>query len=83
MSEVHVELRLFASLRDRLPREARGRTTLTLPRGSSVGDVVQRFRIPPELAHLVLINGINIEGDLERVLQSGDEISIFPPVAGG
>jgi len=83
MNGVRVELRLFANLRDRLPREARGRTTVVLPQGATVGDVVQKFQIPPALAHLVLVNGVNIEGDMNRELQSGDEISIFPPVAGG
>jgi molybdopterin converting factor small subunit len=38
--------------------------------------------IPQKSAHMVLVNGEHGR-DFERVLQDGDVLSIFPPVAGG
>jgi molybdopterin converting factor small subunit len=41
--------------------------------------------MPPKLVHLVLIHGVYIapEQRAERVLQDGDVLAIWPPVAGG
>jgi molybdopterin converting factor small subunit len=37
--------------------------------------------IPRELARVVFVNGIRQEPDW--VLREGDEVGIFPPIAGG
>ncbi len=83
--EIHI--RLFASLRDCLPAEARGVGSLELPEGATVVDVIEHFGIEPRLAQMVLVNGIQISRRLEtragRALEPGDTVSIFPPVAGG
>ena len=84
---LEVEVRLFASLRDHVPAEARGVVQLELEPGASVVDVIEHFGIEPRLAQMVLVNGVQISRRWEeRValeLESGDTVSIFPPVAGG
>jgi len=78
-----IELRLFASLRKKLPPGSpRGKCQLDLADGSTIGAVLQRMDIPPASAQMVLVNGDH-DRNFERVLRDGDVVSIFPPVAGG
>lgn len=80
---MRIDLRLFASLRKKLPPGSpRGRCDLELPEGSTLGDVLARMDIPHASAHMVLVNGDH-DRDFNRVLYDGDVLSIFPPVAGG
>ena len=47
--------------------------------------VIQRYNVPLEQVHLVLLNGVyqDAEARVERVLQDGDTVAIWPAVAGG
>jgi sulfur carrier protein ThiS len=84
---VTVEVRLFASLRDRLPGAPRGRAAVELAEGASLADLLARLAIPPEHAQMVLVNGATApRGCAEREalrLAPGDRVAIFPPLAGG
>lgn len=80
---MNIELRLFASLRKKLPPGApRGKCRLEVPEGATIGDVLTRMDIPRATAQMVLLNGDH-DRDFDRVLHDGDVLSIFPPVAGG
>lgn len=82
-----VEVRLFASLREKLPDALRGRATLELPDEASLKDLLDSLEIEPHLAQMVLVNGVQAPRDpaaREALrLGSGDTVAIFPPVAGG
>ncbi len=82
-----ITLKLFASLADRLPTEARTRHSIELDvdAGTTVLDVVRRSGIPESLCAIVLVDGVWIDRpDREhRVLAEGDVLAIWPPVAGG
>ncbi len=78
-----IELRLFASLRKKLPPGSpRGKCALDLPDGATIGDVLARMAIPQASAQMVLVNGEH-DRDFARMLRDGDVLSVFPPVAGG
>ena len=83
--EIHV--RLFASLRDRLPADARGRATLEMKDGASLQDLLDRLEIEARLAQMGLFDGQqaprNREERLRLILVGNQTLSIFPPVAGG
>jgi molybdopterin converting factor small subunit len=83
--EIHV--RLFASLRSRLPDGTRGRSTLELPDGADLQHLLDHLDIEPRLAQMVLFDGQQAprkrDERLKLVLLHGQTISIFPPVAGG
>jgi sulfur-carrier protein len=84
---VHVKLKLFASLSDYLPPEAHRTNSmaLTLAPGTTVRQVIVEHRLPEKSCHLVLINGTYVAPAerAARILAEGDEVAIWPPVAGG
>ena len=79
-------LELYASLMELLPPGSeRFRREIDVDDGTSLQQVIDRFRIPAEQAHIVLVNGhyVQEEDRASRVLAEGDVVSIWPPVAGG
>lgn len=83
---MRVELELYASLMQYLPPGAgRHRIGVDLPRGSSAQTLLDLYRVPREQSHLVLRNGVFLHPE-ERtrvLLEEGDVIAAWPPVAGG
>ena len=78
-----VEVRLFANLRHYLPAGSdKTKAVVEFADGSRLRDVIERLGIPPQLAQLVMVDGVH-ETDRERALHDGAVLSIFPPVAGG
>ncbi len=82
-----ITFKLFATLQDYLPAEAKKTNALTLDLddGTTVAQLVERFALPLKLVHLVLIDG-NFVPPAERagrVLKNGETLAIWPPVAGG
>lgn len=81
-----IKFKLFASLMELLPPERTGnRLDLDVPAGTTVSDMIARYRVPERSAHLVLINGVFVPHDQRatRELADGDELAIWPPIAGG
>ena len=83
---MQITLKLYAMLTDYLPEQAvRNEASLELSEGSSVAEIVQQLKLPKNLVHLTLVNGSYIapEQFAETVLNDGDVLAIWPPVAGG
>ena len=83
---MRIRFKLFASLSDLLPPEARGNALeLEITPQSSIAEILESQRVPAESAHLVMVNGIFIPPSerTSRTLQEADELAIWPPVAGG
>jgi molybdopterin converting factor small subunit len=84
---VKVQVRLFAGLRDRLPDVVRGRADLDLADDCSLQELLDRLEIHEKQAQMVLVNGVQASrerGTRESlVLREGDDVAIFPPLAGG
>jgi sulfur carrier protein ThiS len=75
-----VHLQLFSILRDKLPREAQGETTLELQDGATVADVLAVLDITRNV--VISVNDVH-EPDKSRQLQNGDDIKMFSSVGGG
>ena len=81
-----ITLKLYATLGDLLPANAKSNAAeVDVEDDITLNQIIQRYKIPPELAHLVLINGVfACETDRDSaVLKPGDVLAIWPPVAGG
>jgi len=82
-----ITLKLFASLSIQLPAEARSSHCLELETapGTTVLDVLQRMGLQPGQCAIVLVDGVWVaKADLAtKVLEAGQALAIWPPVAGG
>jgi|Deesub1362A_J573_1020465.scaffolds.fasta_scaffold00036_148 molybdopterin converting factor small subunit len=76
MKNIKVKVKFFATLR-RFGREK----DVELKYGVKVEDLLNILKIPRDEAHLILVNGKKAE--IEHTLHDGDEVAMFPPVAGG
>lgn len=82
MDSISIELRLFGNFREHLPEGNDGFSCrMPFEEGHTVGDLLRRVNIPPELAKIILVNGVH--AGLEHLLQQNDTVAVFPPVAGG
>lgn len=80
---MQIRVKLMAALRSKLPPGSTGGVAaLELPAGGTVAAALEQFGLTGGQVHLVLVNG-EMEMDRARLLAEGDELTIFPPVAGG
>jgi thiamine biosynthesis protein ThiS len=77
---MQIHLHLFSILREKLPREARGETTLDLADGETVADLLAKLDIQRNV--VVSVNDVH-EPDKTRILSDGDDVKIFSSVGGG
>jgi len=77
---MEIQLQLYSILRDKLPREARGRTVLDMSDGARLEDILTELDIRRNV--VVAVNGEH-EKDMSRRLADGDEVKIFSSVGGG
>jgi len=84
---MNVKLKLYATLSDYLPVEARktNEVALSVPKDATVGELIEQCKLPKKLVHLVLINGhfVPPAARAARALSDGDVLAIWPPIAGG
>ena len=79
---MEIEVKLFATLRDYLPKgSGRFSCKMEVDGSTRVQDILSRLKIPEEIPKIILINGVHAKK--EQVLKEGDVLSVFPPVAGG
>jgi len=72
-----VRIKLFASLRNYGPEEQ----TVELPQNATIEDVITYLKLPEKIPLLKIVNGEH--RNLKHPLKEGDEIALFPPIAGG
>jgi hypothetical protein len=75
-----VSVVLHSFLREALPPEAKGKTTLDLPEGARVKDVVAQLRLPD---HVLFALNEKLERDRELALKDGDSLRFLRAGAGG
>ena len=83
---MQVTLKLFASLGVFLPAHAeRNMAAVDVVEGTSIKDLLDRYNVPRESCHLVLLNGIFQAPAIRAAvkLRAGDAVAVWPPVAGG
>lgn len=77
-----VEVKLFANFREHLPPGSdKYACWLELEEGTTISQVLMKLKIPESVPMILLVNGLHSK--VEDVLQPGEVLSVFPPVAGG
>lgn len=83
---VQVRVRLYATLRSYRPEhvhdDGHQGFLLSVDEGTTLRSLVNDYlRIPPGTVKMMFVNGIGRADTY--VLADGDEVGIFPPIAGG
>jgi molybdopterin converting factor small subunit len=79
---MHIKLKLYAMLRQYSGGVPAGSPIdVELSEGASLRDLISTLGIPAEETRITFVNGI-IE-ELDRKLQEGDEVGMFPAIGGG
>ena len=77
---MQIKVYLHGFLRDYLPIEAKGRTTVTLEEGATVGQLLAHLGIK---RRVVVALGDDHERNMAYVLQDKDEVSVYSITSGG
>lgn len=82
-----ITFKLYATLTDLLPAGAKANAVeIEVPDDTTLNMLIDKYRVPRDLAHLVLLNGVFIceaDRDQSGTISDGDTLAIWPPVAGG
>jgi len=77
-----VVVRLYATLRQFVPGSRTGEPlTIEAKDNLTVSGLLEHLGIPADVTKVVFVNGK--QRDRDHVLQDGDEVAMFPPIAGG
>ena len=72
-----VKIKLFASLREYGPEEQ----IIELPDNATIEDVINLLNLPKKIPLLRIVNGEHRPP--KHHLKEGDDLALFPPIAGG
>jgi sulfur carrier protein ThiS len=79
---MEVEIRLFGNLGHYLPDGGnRFAFRQSLDDGATVQDMLTALKLPPDMAIITIVNGMQVT--TEHVLKDQDEVNIFRPSGGG
>lgn len=79
---MQITVRLHGTLRKYLPAGSGANAILVdVTDGATVADVVSQLGIPP--GHAKMIVSDNVQLDASSELHHGQELNLFPPLAGG
>ena len=79
---IEVQVRLYATLRRYHPELKLGEALIAhVPEGTTVAKLAAAIGIPPDTVRKVFSKGRSVEED--HVLADGEDVALFPPVAGG
>ena len=78
---MEINVKLFATLRKYLPDESNQQLPLELADGATIRQVLDQLGVPTSAVAFVFVNSKRQE--LDEPLSHGDELGVFPPMAGG
>lgn len=83
---MQITFKLYATLSKYLPEEAdKHAIKIDISDSDTAYSLLDKFNVPRESAHLVLLNGVYLEPEARSSMHftEGDTLAIWPPVAGG
>ena len=78
---MRITIKLYSMLRSYLGEHEKGVAEREFPDGAIIAEVLAALGIPDKMPRITLINGEQKEA--ADALSDGDELSVFPPMAGG
>jgi molybdopterin synthase sulfur carrier subunit len=79
---IKVQVKLYATLRRYQPHTRLGEgDSISLPEGATIGQLMVELGIPADAVKTVFVKGEMVKDNY--VLHTGDDVGIFPPIAGG
>lgn len=75
-----IQLKMFGGLDEYLPEKTTPYSAEAVD-GSTIGDLLDTFGVPRDRPRVLFVNSRHAH--LDHVLQDGDVLAVFPPVAGG
>lgn len=78
--EAFVEVYLKLNLQEYAPDQGK-QYTYRILNSATVHDLINELHLPEEESLLIIINGV--QASLETNLQKGDQVTLFPLIAGG
>jgi molybdopterin converting factor small subunit len=78
---MRINIKLMGALRNQLSN-TQGSAEIDMESGATVDLVLEKLQLPTSRVHLVMVNGEMVH-NRARPLADGDELTFFPPVAGG
>lgn len=83
-----IGLKLMATIAHLMPPgpQVAHKVEIDVDEDVTLNDIIEKHKVAPELAHLVLINGTYIEPHQRNqpgLIRENDVVAIWPPVAGG
>lgn len=83
---MEITIKLYAGLSQYLPKNSEKNSfQLDISSAETTFSVLDKFKVPKESAHLVLLNGVYLhpEEREQPKFREGDTLAVWPPVAGG
>ena len=83
---MEITFKLYASLSQYLPAGSdKHSININIADTDTAFSLLDKFNVPRESAHLVLLNGVYLDPQQrnEHIFNDGDTLAIWPPVAGG
>ena len=79
---ISIEVALFATLRTYNPNgESSELFRMQMPKGTTIADLLKELQIPLGESKQAFVN--NRRQQWDYILQEGERVAIFPPIAGG
>ena len=79
---MRISVKLIATYREHLPPDTKGnKVEVDVPEGTTVADVMARFKIPQDETSVIVVNGVTVP--LSTIVREGDLVSAFSAIAGG
>ncbi len=76
-----IELRLYASLSIYMPETNSAPVIVDIGQGTRIRELLEQLKVPADSVKIIFLNGVHAQGD--EILEEGDRIGVFPPIAGG
>jgi sulfur-carrier protein len=83
---MEITLKLYAGLSQYLPENSEKHAIqIDISQSETAFSILDKFKVPKESAHLVLLNGVYLESDEREKsnFREGDTLAVWPPIAGG